>query len=115
MSSETSRGPHRLIKQGAKLVEGVEDILEELLPQLEGVMQTVRDEQSGTEAPLIPTLGVDEEALYNHISLEPITLDELLSHGISTPSEVMSLLLSLEMKGLIRQLAGSQYIRSAIR
>ncbi len=115
VSSETSRGPHQLIKQGAKLVEGIEDILEELLPQLKGVSHESWKEQCEAAIPPPPELEVDEAALYHHISLEPITLDELLSQSIATPSEVMSLLLSLEMKGVIRQVAGSRYIRSAIR
>ena len=114
VSNETSRGPHQLIKQGAKLVEGIEDILEELVSQLKGVNSESWKEQCEV-AISPPELGVDEDALYQHISLEPIALDELLSQGIATPSEVMSLLLSLEMKGVIRQVAGSRYIRSAIR
>ncbi len=115
VSNETSRGPHLLIKQGAKLVEGINDILEELIPQLERASGEQWKDRCQAITPPSLILGVAEEALYNLISLEPITLEELLSQSTSTPSEVMSVLLSLEMKGVIQQLAGSQYIRSTIR
>ncbi|MGB0908803.1 MAG: DNA-processing protein DprA [Nitrospirales bacterium] len=115
VTNKMSRGPHLLIKQGAKLVEGIDDILEELIPQIENAMSEQWKDRCQATSSSSLELGVAEEALYNQISLEPITLEELLSQGTSTPSEVMSLLLSLEMKGVIQQLAGSQYIRSAIR
>ncbi len=114
VTNKLSRGPHQLIKQGAKLVEDVKDILEELLPQLREVPSESWKESGRLTAPQHLELGVDEEALYNLVSLEPISLDELLSQSNMTPSAVMGHLLTLEMKGVIRQLAGSQYIRSSI-
>ncbi|GJL50556.1 DNA-processing protein DprA [Candidatus Nitrospira salsa] len=115
VSNETSRGPHHLIKQGAKLVEGLEDILEELLPQLEGSFRERLNAREDRSCEPMPFLDKQEEALYNRISFEPISLEELLSQAGCSPSDVMSVLLSLEMKGVIRQLAGSQYIRTSIR
>ena len=115
LTNTMSRGPHSLIKQGAKLVEGPNDILEELLPQLE---DSFRDRISGRTAPSTPKppqLEQEEQALYDLISLEPIPTEELISKGCLSPAEVISILLSLEVKGLIRQLPGAQYIRTSFR
>ncbi|WP_447969733.1 DNA-processing protein DprA [Nitrospira sp. M1] len=116
VTNETSRGPHLLIKQGAKLVEGLDDILEELLPQLDASFHhhlNKRDQVS--EQSPTPVLAVEEQALYNCISFDPVSLEDLLSQVGCSPSEAMRVLLSLEMKGVIRQLAGSQYVRTSVR
>ncbi len=112
-----SQGPHRLIKQGAKLVETSWDIVEEILPMLEpsfrdqlGRQQNIVESQTASL-----TIGSDEQAIFNRISLEPVPLDELIAQGSYSSSEVMSILLSLEMKGLIKQIPGLQYVRATIR
>ena len=115
VTNTMSRGPHHLIKQGAKLVEGPGDILEELLPQLESpFLDRVRNQITPRE-PQSPSLSPEEQTLYSLISLEPISLEELISQGSLVATEVMSILLSLEIKGLIKQLPGTQYIRTSIR
>ena len=115
VTNSMSRGPHQLIKQGAKLVERIDDILEELVPQLENQVHDRKIQTSSVSRNQHPELGKEEQALYNRISLEPMTLEDILSQGSDSPSEVMSLLLSLEIKGVIRQIAGSQYIRTSVR
>ena len=112
-----SQGPHRLIKQGAKLVETSWDIVEEILPMLE---PSFRD-QLGRQQNIVEsktaslTIGSDEQAIFNRICLEPVPLDEIIAQGSYSSSEVMSILLSLEMKGLIKQIPGLQYVRAIIR
>jgi len=115
VSNATSRGPHQLIKQGAKLVEGLDDILEELLPQLEGSFRERLNTREETFCEPTFALNTQEEALYNRISFEPVTLEDLLADEECSTSDVMSILLSLEMKGVIQQLVGSQYIRTSVR
>lgn len=115
VTNSMSRGPHRLIKLGAKLVEGPGDILEELLPQLETPFRDRVCSQINPMAPPVPSLSHEEQDLYSLISLEPITLEELLSQGSFSAAEVMSILLSLEIKGFVKQLPGAQYIRASIR
>lgn len=115
VSNPMSRGPHLLIKQGAKLVEGLEDILEELFPQLDA---SFRDRIRGYEGPNVPQppqLEQEEESLYNSISLEPISLDDVISKNSFPPSEAVSILLGLEIKGFIRQLPGARYVRASIK
>ena len=112
-----SEGPHHLIQQGAKLVEKSWDIVEEILPMLEPsfrhqveTQHKMGDNQSSTMA-----LGPEEQGVFNRISLEPVLLDELIAQGSYSSSEVMSILLSLEIKGLIKQIPGLQYIRVGTR
>ncbi len=108
-----SQGPHRLIKQGAKLVEKSWDIVEEILPMLEPSFRQhieaqfeIRDGQRSSIS-----LRPEEQSVFDKISFIPVLLDELIAQGSYSSSEVMSILLSLEIKGLIKQLPGLQYVR----
>ena len=104
-------GPHGLIKQGAKLVEDHHDTLEELLPQLDHTFRERVTCPGPQQAPAPQTLGPEEQAVFQLFSDEPLSVDELMAQARFLPTEVMSILLSLELKGIIRQLPGSQYIR----
>jgi DNA processing protein len=112
-----SHGPHRLIQQGAKLVEKPWDIVEEILPMLEPSFRDHLETQHNDVAsqPSTVPLGQEEQRIFDRIPLEPISLDELITQGSYSSSEVMSILLSLEMKGLIKQVPGLQYVRVSIR
>jgi DNA processing protein len=112
-----SHGPHRLIQQGAKLVEKPWDIVEEILPMLEPSfrqhLETHRATGDNQPPPIL--LGSEEQIIFERISLEPVPLDGLIAQGSYSSSEVMSILLSLEVKGLIKQVPGLQYVRVNIR
>lgn len=101
--SPMSRGTHRLIRSGAKLVEGLDDILEEILPQR-------RRRRAGPAAPP-PPLEENEKRLYDLLSYEPKHIDQLTVESAFTVSFVLGLLLSLELKGLVRRLTGQFYVR----
>lgn len=101
--SELSRGSHFLIKSGAKLVEHVSDILEEL---------EVPFQRSRLEMPIphCEELSPDENKIYDIISLEPLHLDEI-SIQLGMPSQRCSeVLLQLELKGLALQVEGNRFI-----
>jgi DNA processing protein len=108
-----SHGPHRLIQQGAKLVEKPWDIVEEILPMLEpSFRKHLETKQNVVKTqPSTVGLGPEEQDIFDRIPLEPVSLDELIAQGSYSSSEVMSILLSLEMKGLIKQVPGLQYVR----
>ena len=112
-----SQGPHRLIKQGAKLVEKPWDVVEEILPMLEpSFREHLETPQDLAETqPSTIVLGPEERHVFDRIPLEPVSLDELIAQGSYSSSEVMSILLSLEVKGLIKQVPGLQYVRVSIR
>jgi DNA processing protein len=111
---KTSEGTNLLIKSGAKLVQGVEDILEELAPEFRRVGTQAK------ESSLLPDrgkamragLGADEVALYDLVGSEPMHIDELCMKSRFPSQKVSSLLLALEFKGAVRQMAGHFYMRT---
>jgi len=111
LSNTMSQGPHSLIKQGATLVERAEDIVAELRPQLGDIVGS--ESHPGPPQPVETNdqIGSEEKSVYDLISLEPVSLEELIAQDCFSPAELMSILLSLEMKGLIQQLPGSRYIK----
>ena len=101
VGAEGSRGTNQLIKEGAKLVESTEDILEEILPQW-------RREKGTTpkaEAPVLH-LPKEEEVLYRLLGETPLHIDAIIRESQLDPGKVSSLLLNLELKGLISQWPG---------
>lgn len=105
-----ARGCHRLIRQGAKLVESVRDILEELAPQLSDRlrMETRADtshQKHGVE------LDSDYQNLLQLIDYDPVSIDQLIERSGLAARSVSSMLLILELQGLIRAESGGRYCR----
>jgi DNA processing protein len=108
-----ARGCHHLIRQGAKLVEEAADILVELAPQLlaEGIeLPSV----ASTPASVASTPLVDEPSYQNLLKVmefSPIAISELGARAHLTTAEVSSMLLVLELEGLVEALPGGWYSR----
>ncbi len=116
IDAPTSRGPHGLLKQGAKLVETVNDIVEELLPQLETMRTPLSQDFVATGAggrrpfaPKPPDLSPEEQVVLRVIGREPRHLDDLTEQSRLPAAEVTRILLGLELKALVHQLPGQQY------
>ena len=116
IDAPTSRGPHGLLKQGAKLVETVDDIVEELLPQLETMRTPLSQDSMVTGAgkrrsfaPKPPDLSPEEQVVLRVIGREPSHLDDLTEQSHLPAAEVARILLGLELKALVHQLPGQQY------
>lgn len=107
ITSELSRGPNRLIRQGAKPVESAGDILEEM-----GLGRLFRTEEQ--ERPRI-NLSPEEEAVSSLLDFEPVTLDSLVDQSGLPAQKVLVALTFLEMKGIARQLPGKLYIADGRR
>jgi DNA processing protein len=105
IDAPTSRGTHALLKQGAKLTETVDDILEELVPQIQ------RQPCDKSAAPEIE-LSSDEQTVYAAVTRDPRSIDEVTDHSALTSSTVACALLALELKDAIRQTPGRRYYRS---
>lgn len=105
INSPKSIGCNNLIKQGAKLVQSVEDILEEI-PEL-------RIDQSQAINTKVPPadLGDLERKILESLSHEPIHVDRLVNILNEPPGAILSGLLTLELLGLARQLAGKMFVR----
>lgn len=107
----TSRGPHRLIKDGAKLVETAQDVIDELLPQLDEPMRRRLAAPQNLSIKPVPPLSEDEARVIAALSADPLHIDELALRIQLGPASVSAALLSLEMKGLIQQLPGQFVLR----
>mgnify|MGYP000103159225 CR=1 FL=1 len=102
--SKLSAGCNRLIKKGAKLVESVDDILEEIeafraLRSKEGV-------RSDEKKVFPDSLSGEEKTLYMLLSDGTVHVDDVVKLSGLEPARVLSLLLSMELKGLVVQLPG---------
>jgi DNA processing protein len=104
-------GTNGLIKQGAKLTETVEDVIEELWPQLSEEVQRRARVSTVPAAIATPLLGCDEEKLFELMSEEPVHVDDAIDRTGFTPATVSGVLLALEIKGLVRQLPGHFFVR----
>ncbi len=107
IDSKKSEGTHRLIQQGAHLVQSADDVIEEL--QLAVSMHQV---ESAPQAEVTPEkLSGPEEQLFGCIDVYPVDIDELTAKTGIPSGSLHDLLLRLELKGRIRQLPGQQYER----
>ena len=101
--SNSSAGPHQLIASGAKLVQNAADILDEILPQLKPRIPV-------SEA-VPPVLKGEEAHLYQALSFEPKHIEILIQESEKSAASVSGLLLGLELKGIVRQMAGQYYVK----
>ncbi len=109
VDSLASRGCHRLIRDGARLVETVEDILEELGPLVREVKPT--EESVPVRKPAELALSDQERSLLGHLDDLPRPVDELIARTRLTASQVMATLSVLEMRRLIRRVPGNLFVR----
>ena len=100
--SPASAGPNQLLKEGAKVVAGAADILEEL-----HLAAAVEHRAAREQLPADPT----EAALLRVLTHEPTHADELCRAAGLPMALVASTLTLLELKGLARQLGGMLYVR----
>jgi DNA processing protein len=108
-----SFGPNQLIKQGAKLVTGWEDVVEELPTPVRAELlpvdvATSEERVSLVEESLAPTV----RPLYALLSMDEARhVDEMVELSGLSSSEVLAALFELELKGVVRQLPGKQFLK----
>lgn len=102
-----SIGTHTLIKQGAKLVEHAQDILEELTYAIKTTDEKHKDIKEAIEA--IPPLSPVESSVYNALGPYPVHIDNLVRKLSMEPGKLSSILLQLELKGTVQQSPGKLF------
>lgn len=113
VSSEQSQGCHKLIQQGAKLVQRVEDILEELSPMYAAAL-VPGVPAPGRGGPDLAGLGTDEASVLDLLDdPEPVHLDRLADRAPFGIARLQAALFSLEVRGAVEQLPGRYYTRVA--
>jgi DNA processing protein len=114
--SGKTRGSNRLLKEGARLVECVEDVLEELMPQLQASREnssrheTTRTVPPNQVAALADSEGSDANAILHLLnSADKLHVDSIIEESGMTTSSVLKLLLELELRGIVTQHPGKLF------
>ncbi len=119
-----SRGCHRLIREGARLVETADEIIEDLAPLARELASEIehllapqpRDLPSGLEeSDRPPHMSNDPEyeQLLEAVGYDPTPVDQIIERSQLTPAAVSSMLLMLELDGTVSAHAGGRYSRNA--
>ncbi len=103
--SSKTRGTHRLLKEGAKLVECVEDILVEIPGW------TIDEKERDHKSNIVDQLSAGEKKLWQVLSDEPLHIDRIAIEANVTTSEALAVLLSMELKNCVKQISGMMFVR----
>lgn len=111
--SPKSEGTHRLLQEGAKLVQHVDNIIEELPLRESAAGQesaTHDDHTRNADQEISP----EEKKLFSFLEVYPKPIDEIIAATGMTASAVNELLLMLELKGMVESLPGKQYQKKPV-
>ncbi|MBT8441904.1 MAG: DNA-processing protein DprA [Gammaproteobacteria bacterium] len=107
----TARGCHRLIRNGAKLVESSDDIIEELPGMLAAIGESVEQNDDRQAKNATTQRDPEYQRLLEFMGWDPVTVDVLVNRSGLTADEVSSMLLILELEGGVQPLFGGCYIQ----
>jgi DNA processing protein len=111
VKEDTSRGTNALLKEGAALIERAQDVIDTILPQLEQSLR-LRLQPSREKKVFGDQLGGEEQRVYDVLSYNPLTVDDVCVTTKLPASNVMASLLSLELRQRVKQLPGQRYLRA---
>jgi DNA processing protein len=101
---DRTRGTHRLIRDGAKLTERIEDIVEEIAPQLCA--------RTPPRAPV--ALTPTEAAIVECMRHETVHIDDIIARSGLPPATVLQTLLGMELTGVVQQLPGKYFVAAPL-
>ena len=106
ITNPKSKGVNRLIKHGAKLIQSADDVLGELKGQTDGISESTNQTELELDLPR------SEEKVISVLNKDPMHIDEIASVSNGSISDVLGILLLLELKGLVVQLAGKMFVKA---
>jgi DNA processing protein len=105
------RGCHRLLRQGARLVETVDDIFSEIAPIISEMKLNATENDRSKPVPRAPRLDKDYEILLDALGFETAGLDTLVVRTGLQAGAIASMLLILELDGRVQQQPGGRFSR----
>lgn len=105
VDSATSFGANKLIKEGAKLIQSAEDVIDELKLELK------ESKKEAVEDLLKPRLSFEEQIVYNNLSTEPKYIDDVMGSAKLPLNKITELLFRLQLRKLVKELPGKNFIR----
>lgn len=112
--SQMTEGTHRLIKQGAKLIENAQDVLEDLGPFLNAHLQVLPDKKMSSREKDVPPMDSIEKLIWDQLTIDPKYIDDIQHQMDITSSDLSVQLLQMEMKGLVEQHPGKRFSRGIL-
>ena len=109
VNQKNSRGCHQLLRDGATLVETPRDVLDELGPLCKEIPQS---DGRVIRHPAELSLNTQEQAVLNAIPTTPTHIDTVITESQLAPNQVLSTISALEIRQLVRRLAGQQVVRN---
>ena len=109
IDSNYSKGTNKLIKEGAKLVEDINDIVEELGPLAETIH--IKDNKKVEDIRSL-SLNTQENKIFSLLSSTPRAIDDITTNSGLPSSNVASILMILEVKRLVKQLSGKRFVKA---
>jgi DNA processing protein len=110
IQSGVSKGTNKMIREGALLVSGADDVLEAL-----GRHVPPKGPEPAAAAPVVPEaikqLDPEEQQIYSALSADPIHVDTLVQKVKMPSHKILAVLLPLELNGLVEQQAGKMFVR----
>jgi len=104
ITSDKSKGTNNLISEGAKLIQGTADVLE----NYKMIKPLFKEEKLEVKEGL--KLSLEERLVFSQIGLEPVSYEELLGLSGLTPQELTAVLIFLEAEDYINSLPGQKYV-----
>ena len=112
ITSASSQGANRLIKQGAMLIEHADDVLNALPLEISREIGLLQPELPfEKKEPVLPSLSQEEQHILACLESQPLHIDEITVRSQLPSGKVSATLMMLEMKNLIRQMTGKMFLR----
>jgi DNA processing protein len=119
IDSPASAGCHKLLKQGARLIDGIEEIMDALGYVGDGLKAhadaAASDAQTNVQRTLFDVselnLSPQETGILNHLNSEPVHVEDIIQMTQLPAGKIHAAVISLQLKGLIKQLPGNMIVK----